>query len=433
MRGRSARLAPETRHVIMLQAPQFCDVSLFEKDLPDKPHTVHSVCEHIPGFVVRMNSSYGSFNFTGGWQDDQFAESAGYLDSSLLSPPDGRTDAAGNLHRPSTASSPDEWLFAHPPWPQQSTVYDGSLSGNFDNFDAFEVYTTAPGYTYDAEISEMSDLNQCQSQSSFSESDFDFEHLHTAHYGETDCRTNSFSSPVIASPTREAIYQTSPTSAYMSLGQQQQQAAPPQQILTQFPTSNTTQHYPQPQPQPQPQQPPNAPPTHEHLPSSPLHPRRQPARFTGDLYTPPYVRGDGATRAGWCTLCSSWHTLKDSAYWYHMHFAHGISCATGKSMPTPLRSRLTAGAARGVGDSEALCGCCGRWVLIVVGDKGRTAWWRHAYRCKFKDGGVGVSGVGGGGSAVVLGKERRSRGKSASPRKVVARPATAGAASGRFA
>jgi hypothetical protein len=46
-------------------------------------------------------------------------------------------------------------------------------------------------------------------------------------------------------------------------------------------------------------------------------------------------------------------------------------------------------------------------VLIVTGEKGRTAWWRHAYRCKLKDGEVG--------------KERK-RGKSASPRKVVARP-----------
>jgi hypothetical protein len=375
-----------------------------------------------------MNSSYGSFNFTGGWQDEQFAESTGCLDSSLLTPPGGRNDAAGNLHGPSTASSPDEWLFAHPPWPPQSTLYDGSLAGDFDNFNAFAVYTTAQGYTYDAEISELSDLNQCQSQSSFSESDFDFEHLHTAHYGGANCRTNSFSSLPLASPTRESLYHSSPTSVYMPPSQQQQQPQLQPQQHTQYPlpsTPNATsqQHYFPPQ-QPQQQSPSsNAPPTHDHPPSSPLHPRRQPARFTGDLYTPPYVRGDGATRAGWCTLCSSWHTLKDSAYWYHMHFAHGISCATGKSMPTPLQSRLTGGAARGVGDSEALCGCCGRWVLIVVGEKGRTAWWRHAYRCKGK-------GVGGGGvvgtNAVVLGKERGTgRGKSASPRKVVARPAAA--------
>ena len=361
-----------------------------------------------------MNSSYGSFNFTGGWQNDQTAESAGYLDSSLLSPPDGRTDAAGNFPGTCPVSSPDEWLFAHPSWPQQSAVYDGSFTGDFENFSAFAVYTTAPGYAYDADMSALSDPSQCQSQSSFSESDFDFEHLHTAHYGGTDCRTNSFSSLPLASPTREALYQPSPTSAYISPSQQQQ-PHPPQQ-LTQYPVPNTTSH------NQQPQQPTNAPPSHDLLPSSPLHPRRQPTRFTGDLYTPPYVRGDGTTRAGWCTLCSSWHTLKDSAYWYHMHFAHGISCATGKSMPTPLRSRLTAGAARGVGDSEALCGCCGRWVLIVTGEKGKTAWWRHAYRCKsFKEG----VGVGSGHAAVVLGKERR-RGKSASPRKVVARPATAG-------
>jgi hypothetical protein len=417
---------PLTRYVIMPQAPVLCCVT-FREGLPDSQTAAlcSSAYEHIPGFVIRMNTSYGSFNFTGGWQDDQFAESAGYLGSSLLGPPDGRADAAGNLQGPSTASSPDEWLFAHPPWPQQSTVYDGSLSGDFDNFNAFAVYGTAPSYTYDADMSELSDLNQCQSQSSFSESDFDFEHLHTAHYGGTDCRTNSFSSLPLASPTREALYQPSPTSAYISPSQQQQ----PQINLYSIPSTPTTtpQHY---QPPPPPQQPTNAPPAQDLLPSNPLHPRQQPARFTGDLYTPTYVRGDGATRAGWCTLCSTWHTLKESAYWYHMHFAHGISCATGKSMPVPLRSRSTAGAARGVGDSEALCGCCGRWVLIVTGEKGRTAWWRHAYRCKFKEGGVGGIGGGvGGGHAVLLGKERR-RGKSASPRKVVARPAVASGRSG---
>jgi hypothetical protein len=42
----------------------------------------------------------------------------------------------------------------------------------------------------------------------------------------------------------------------------------------------------------------------------------------------------------------------------------------------------------------------------VSGEKGRTAWWRHAYRCKFKDGEV----------------VRERKGKIASPRKVVARP-----------
>ena len=382
-----------------------------------------------------MNTSYGSFNFTGGWQDDQSAESANYLDSSLLGLADERTNATGNFQGSlGTASSSDEWLFAHSPWPQQSTVYDGSLSGDFDNFNAFATYTTAPGYAYDADVSELSDLNQCQSQSSFSESDFDFEHSNNAHYGGTDCRTNSFSSLSLASPTSEPFYQTSPTSAYVSPSQQHQQLPPQYSQYSITSTPNASQDYhSSPIPPPPPPPPPtttNAPPVQDLLPSNPMHPRQQPARFIGDLYTPTWVRGDGATRAGWCTLCSTWHTLKDSAYWYHMHFAHGISCATGKSMPGPLHSRPTAGAARGVGNTEAFCGCCRRWVLIVTGEKGRTAWWRHAYRCKFKDGGVGVGGGNNMAAAVLLGKERR-RGKSASPRKVVARPAVAGAASGR--
>lgn len=50
-------------------------------------------------------------------------------------------------------------------------------------------------------------------------------------------------------------------------------------------------------------------------------PRRQTPRFAGDEYTARWVRGEGINRAGWCGMCSSWHRLKDSAYWYHMHYS----------------------------------------------------------------------------------------------------------------
>ncbi|CAK1355291.1 unnamed protein product [Cercospora beticola] len=52
-----------------------------------------------------------------------------------------------------------------------------------------------------------------------------------------------------------------------------------------------------------------------------LMPRRQSPRFAGDEYTARWVRGYGTDRAGWCGFCSSWHKLKDSAYWYHMHYS----------------------------------------------------------------------------------------------------------------
>ena len=45
---------------------------------------------------------------------------------------------------------------------------------------------------------------------------------------------------------------------------------------------------------------------------------QQSVRFKGDLYTATWVRGDGAEREGWCGYCSSWHRLKDSAYWVRM-------------------------------------------------------------------------------------------------------------------
>ena len=53
-------------------------------------------------------------------------------------------------------------------------------------------------------------------------------------------------------------------------------------------------------------------------------------RFDGDLYTAEWIRGEGSDRAGWCGFCSSWHRMKDSAFWYHMHYSHGISYTTGK-------------------------------------------------------------------------------------------------------
>lgn len=342
-----------------------------------------------------MNSSYESFDFTGGWQDDQFGGTAGSTNGPLPDLTGARLNDVGNMQGNSAVSSPDEWLNVQSAWLQQNNTYNGSTSFDLDSFHALPTYTTAQGYPYDADLTDLSDFDQCQSHSSFSETDFD--HFQPSNYDGINYRANSFSSQPLNSPTSDPSYLQAANAHLV-------QNHSPSSLLYDnhlHARSNPIQHA----------NPINAPPAQDLLPSDPLHPRQQPSRFDGDLYTPNYVRGDGATRAGWCAQCSSWLTLKDSAYWYHMHFAHGISCATGKHLPVPIRFRPTAGAARGVGDAEALCGGCGRWVLIVTGEKGRTAWWRHAYRCKFKDGEVG--------------KERK-RGKSASPRKVVARPMMGG-------
>ncbi|KAF7191209.1 Meiotic expression up-regulated protein 26 [Pseudocercospora fuligena] len=110
-------------------------------------------------------------------------------------------------------------------------------------------------------------------------------------------------------------------------------------------------------------------------------PRRQSPRFSGDRYTARWVRGEGIDRAGWCGVCSSWHKLKDSAYWYHMHYSHGISCATGKPFNDPDDWRHAHGA---VG-YEALCGGCSQWVYVGRSERWHTPYYRHAYKCLMRN------------------------------------------------
>lgn len=356
--------------------------------------TILLAYEQVFEFCFQMNSSYGSFDFTGGWQDDRFVGPTSPVVGHFPNLHDGRFDDAGNQQEVHSIYSPDEWLNVQSAWLQQSDPHFASTPLDINGYNASPTYAIAQGHSYDADLANLSDFYQCPTtSSSFSETDLDY--FQPNFTNTTNHRTDSFSSLPLSSPTSDPSYQRATTSNFI-------QPYSPSSIPynNNHPTSHTNQthqaHLT------------NAPPSQDLLPSDPLHPRHQLSRFDGDLYTPSYVRGDGPTRAGWCSLCSSWLTLKDSAYWYHMHFAHGISCATGRYLPGPIRFRAIAGAARGVGDAEALCGGCGRWVLIVTGEKGRTAWWRHAYRCKFKDGGDG-------------GKERK-RGKSSSPRKVVARP-----------
>lgn len=72
----------------------------------------------------------------------------------------------------------------------------------------------------------------------------------------------------------------------------------------------------------------------------------QSPRFEGDLYTAPFIKGEGVERAGWCGFCSSWHKLKDSAYWYvnkklqhAANFAGSLpSALTGTTCTTPMAS-----------------------------------------------------------------------------------------------
>ena len=49
-------------------------------------------------------------------------------------------------------------------------------------------------------------------------------------------------------------------------------------------------------------------------------PRKQKLRFEGDLYTPLWVKGSAAHKAGFCDMCSpgKWLQLKNSAFWYEI-------------------------------------------------------------------------------------------------------------------
>jgi hypothetical protein len=130
---------------------------------------------------------------------------------------------------------------------------------------------------------------------------------------------------------------------------------------------------------------PSDPPESDMNPSDPdLVPHEQDLRFTGDLYTPRWVRGHGNKREGWCGLCKPgrWLVLKNSAFWYDKSFTHGVSAATGASFQGPQDTRRTEG---NLDIWEGLCGSCGEWIALVSSKKKGTTWFRHAYKvCIFQ-------------------------------------------------
>jgi hypothetical protein len=125
---------------------------------------------------------------------------------------------------------------------------------------------------------------------------------------------------------------------------------------------------------------PSNPPESDMNPSDPdLVPHEQDLRFTGDLYTPRWVRGHGNKREGWCGLCKPgrWLVLKNSAFWYDKSFTHGVSAATGAAFQGPQDTRRTEG---NLDVWEGLCGSCGDWIALVSSKKKGTTWFRHAYK-----------------------------------------------------
>lgn len=107
-----------------------------------------------------------------------------------------------------------------------------------------------------------------------------------------------------------------------------------------------------------------------------VEPKPQSPRSESDLYTARWTVGEGKDRRGWCGYCSTYWKLKDSAYWYHLHYCHGV-LSGGDRMPEPRAMRE----GRGAGSWEVQCGTCERWVALASGDKGRTGYFRHVYKC----------------------------------------------------
>lgn len=111
-----------------------------------------------------------------------------------------------------------------------------------------------------------------------------------------------------------------------------------------------------------------------------LLPHEQELRFEGDLYTPRFIRGHGHKREGWCSFCGRWLVLKNSAFWYHCSFFHGISAATGQLFKAPLDFRRSSANSE---VWEGLCGNCRQWVSLVNAKKKGTSYFRHAYKVSY--------------------------------------------------
>ncbi|ORY41813.1 hypothetical protein LY90DRAFT_334762, partial [Neocallimastix californiae] len=120
--------------------------------------------------------------------------------------------------------------------------------------------------------------------------------------------------------------------------------------------------------------------------------RQQKVRFEGDMYTPKLVRYSGNTKEGFCDQCNPgrWLQLKNSAYWYHKQFFHGISSVSGKPFRSPLATKIL-DYAEILDSVVGLCHHCKKWIPLmitkkrkindIINNNGMTIlWYRHAHK-----------------------------------------------------
>ncbi|KAF9093791.1 hypothetical protein BGX29_009802 [Mortierella sp. GBA35] len=107
--------------------------------------------------------------------------------------------------------------------------------------------------------------------------------------------------------------------------------------------------------------------------------RKQKLRYEGDQYTPQWVRNVGQAKEGFCDTCvpGKWLQLKNSAFWYHKQFFHGISSVSGKLFSNPIQTRQME-----QDDIEGLCHQCNEWIPISNHKRQNSMlWYRHAHKC----------------------------------------------------
>ncbi|GAA6011028.1 hypothetical protein JCM10207_005470 [Rhodosporidiobolus poonsookiae] len=155
-----------------------------------------------------------------------------------------------------------------------------------------------------------------------------------------------------------------------------------------------------------------SPTSHRH----PSTPYRQRTRWEGDLFTPEWVRGKGASKEGWCARCGEddaaregappggaegegaeseeqearrWYRLKDASFWYHATFLHGVSSRSGRPFDLPVDFRhASTPPTTSQFVVEGLCGTCQQWKPFEVTSRAnvdaapsRTPWYTHAQTC----------------------------------------------------
>ena len=102
-----------------------------------------------------------------------------------------------------------------------------------------------------------------------------------------------------------------------------------------------------------------------------------------DLYTPKYTRFSGAQKEGYCDLCSpgKWLKMKNSTFWYHKQFFHGISHKTCTWFDSPSETRMNKDV------PEGKCHKCLEWVPLLKQKRknGNINWFHHAASCHFRD------------------------------------------------